>query len=463
MPKKGKEKISTKTPQFSADTIILGFTGSIGSGCTYISDDIAKSYNYKKYSLSKVLRAIAKEKAIQATTENLQNIGNELREKDGNSALVVALLDSINESDVVGHNGIIIDSIRNDGEVHVLKQFPNFYLFSIHADKSTRRKRCVRKKRRFRSNKEFDEADERDRAEDFSHGQQVEKCNDLADIIINNSDDIPSQNNQRRKKFIDKIYNDYVLLIETKTENPVTPDRLPSVNETLMTMAYAESQRSSCLKRKVGCIIATHSQHEGEEMAILDSVQVISTGHNEVPTGSIPCIFHSDYEKCYRDHLQEIQAVAIKHCPNCGKKISLPSTKCNKCNKTTRKYIKVCPKCKSEVKVKHNCPKCNTDIFKEYLLGTSRLLDMCRSLHAEENALISLTKVGSLNSDNVVLYTTTYPCNLCANKIVSAGIKKVVYADPYPMDAAKHTLETASVKTEKFEGIKSSAYFRLYR
>ena len=86
---------------------------------------------------------------------------------------------------------------------------------------------------------------------------------------------------------------------------------------------------------------------------------------------------------------------------------------------------------------------------------------MCRSLHAEELAILS--KTGRYSNDNLVLYATTQPCNLCANKIVSAGIKKVVYAEPYTMKEAADTLKAGQVTLQRFQGIKSSAFFRLYR
>jgi len=65
-------------------------------------------------------------------------------------------------------------------------------------------------------------------------------------------------------------------------------------------------------------------------------------------------------------------------------------------------------------------------------------------------------------SNNFVLYTTTYPCTLCANKIVSIGIKKVVFAEPYPMEDATKILQAGKVELSPFEGVKSSAYFRIY-
>jgi len=88
---------------------------------------------------------------------------------------------------------------------------------------------------------------------------------------------------------------------------------------------------------------------------------------------------------------------------------------------------------------------------------------MCRALHAEENALLNLTK-NNLSSDiNMVLYTTTQPCNLCANKIVSAGIKEVVFAEPYLMKESAEILSAGKVNLRRFEGVKSSAYFKLYQ
>ncbi len=89
-------------------------------------------------------------------------------------------------------------------------------------------------------------------------------------------------------------------------------------------------------------------------------------------------------------------------------------------------------------------------------------MDVCRALHAEENAILGLAGVAKTGKGELVLYTTTFPCNLCANKIIAAGIKTVYYAEPYTMRESKELLEKCGVEVKKFEGIKSSAYFRLY-
>lgn len=286
----------------------------------------------------------------------------------GNHFLVEKLINTINVTD--SDEGIVIDSIKNDGECNTLKQFPYFYLFSVHADEKLRYERTLKAKK-FKAGKEFNKVDSRDQAEEIHYGQQVKKCNYLSDIIINNNQNIPQQAARAKKQLIDTIYNKYISLIQYKKKGLLTPDNLPSIDETLMTMAYAESKRSSCLKRKVGALITSIDKGYGKgtfDQSIKESVHILSSGYNEVPFGLVPCIFNKDYEKCYRDFLQEEQAKSIKHCPSCGKKIKLPTTKCKAkdCNFKTSEFLKVCPKCKNELDVKYICPKCKVDISRVF-------------------------------------------------------------------------------------------------
>jgi deoxycytidylate deaminase len=106
-------------------------------------------------------------------------------------------------------------------------------------------------------------------------------------------------------------------------------------------------------------------------------------------------------------------------------------------------------------------------VFEKFVPGGQpshgKLLDMCRFLHAEETALLSPTRNAAGITTDRTLYTTTFPCNLCANKIVATGIKNVVFAEPYPMKDAMETLRKAGIVIRKSQGVKSSAFFRLYR
>ncbi len=57
--------------------------------------------------------------------------------------------------------------------------------------------------------------------------------------------------------------------------------------------------------------------------------------------------------------------------------------------------------------------------------------EICRGLHAEQNAIIQAARYG-ISIDGSIIYTTTYPCVVCAKMLINAGIKEIVYAQGYP-------------------------------
>lgn len=443
----------------------------MGSGCSYISQVLSQvsPNNYKYFKLSDVLRKLLTEQGIaNPTVPQLQDKGNELRSINGNGFLIEELIRKIDEKEDK-YDNIIIDGIKNAGEIAILRQFPNFYLFSIHAEYDIRCKRLVKDKT-FSNPDDFYKADERDKVEEYDYGQQVNKCNYLSDIIISNDNDIPHVAQKEREDFVRSIYYKYINLIEDVKNGEKSPEIFPTTDELVMTIAYSLSKMSSCLKRKVGAVIIdNHKLVNGSELGpgkLLSMPFILSSGYNEVPLGSFKCIFNPEYQKCYRDYLKESYAKKLKYCPNCGEKIII-NFKCQSCGKVNDKYLNKCEYCGKEIDIKTTCAKCGNDIFEEYSPGGSKtpgkLLDMCRSLHAEENALLNIPKYNMTSEVNMILYTTTQPCNLCANKIVSAGIKEVVFAEPYLMKESAEILSAAKVNLRRFEGVKSSAYFKLYQ
>ena len=90
------------------------------------------------------------------------------------------------------------------------------------------------------------------------------------------------------------------------------------------------------------------------------------------------------------------------------------------------------------------------------------MLELCRALHGEESAILNLVGRGVDLTDST-MYVTTYPCNLCANKIVQSKIKKVVYFEPYPVEEAKLIFREANVETEPFEGVTFRAFFKFFK
>lgn len=53
--------------------------------------------------------------------------------------------------------------------------------------------------------------------------------------------------------------------------------------------------------------------------------------------------------------------------------------------------------------------------------------------------------------DGSVIYTTTYPCVICAKMIVNAGIKKVIYKGSYPDEMSQQIFKEAGIEVIKFE------------
>lgn len=436
-----------ETKNFDASSIIIGFTGSIGSGSSLFAKNLCDSRGYKYYSLSTPIHRIADEQSKGKKTKALQDIGNELRKKHGLHYLAQEIIREIDKSCAESNiEKVVIDSIRNDKEVKFLRQFPNFFLVSVYAGVDTRFMRLYKEDKEY-SRKAFEADDLRDATEIFPYGQQVERCNYESDIIVNNNKDIEVQNKVAREGYISKKLDGYLALIEGGPSASLRPKK----EEKLITLAYMESLSSSCLQRKVGAVIATE---DGE---------VISTGYNHVPPSEKTCL--EQYGECYRNYLKKSHAERIEFCPQCGRKIEIS---CNHCGHKVGNYRASCPKCDCDIEFDYICPNkdCGTKVFEVFTPGgkqsIGKLLDVCRALHAEEHAILNLSKAGSISLTHKVLYSTTFPCKLCANKITQAGIRKVVFGEPYTMPEAHTILKNKQVQIDKFEGVKSTAFFRLF-
>jgi len=75
--------------------------------------------------------------------------------------------------------------------------------------------------------------------------------------------------------------------------------------------------------------------------------------------------------------------------------------------------------------------------------------ELCRAVHAEQNAILQAA-IHGVSTENATIYCTHQPCILCAKMMINAGIKKVVYANPYPDTEALEFLKQANVEVVKF-------------
>jgi dCMP deaminase len=71
--------------------------------------------------------------------------------------------------------------------------------------------------------------------------------------------------------------------------------------------------------------------------------------------------------------------------------------------------------------------------------------EICRAIHAEQNAIIQGGFQG-VNIKGSTLYCTHSPCALCAKMIVNAGIKKTLMGITYPDNFYKKLFSEAGVE-----------------
>jgi len=71
--------------------------------------------------------------------------------------------------------------------------------------------------------------------------------------------------------------------------------------------------------------------------------------------------------------------------------------------------------------------------------------ELCRGIHAEQNAVIQAAKHG-IAMDGSIAYCTHQPCVLCAKILLNAGVVDIVYRDPYPDPLSEELLAEAGVR-----------------
>jgi dCMP deaminase len=76
--------------------------------------------------------------------------------------------------------------------------------------------------------------------------------------------------------------------------------------------------------------------------------------------------------------------------------------------------------------------------------------ELCRGLHAEQNAIIQAAIMG-VRMDGATLYCTTFPCVTCAKMLINANIKKIIYASGYPDELSKEMLAEANIDLVKIK------------
>ena len=76
--------------------------------------------------------------------------------------------------------------------------------------------------------------------------------------------------------------------------------------------------------------------------------------------------------------------------------------------------------------------------------------ELCRALHAEQNAIIQAAVLGQSVKDSL-MYVTHQPCSICAKMIINAGIRKIIINSGYPDEMASKLLKEANIEVEQLD------------
>jgi dCMP deaminase len=83
-------------------------------------------------------------------------------------------------------------------------------------------------------------------------------------------------------------------------------------------------------------------------------------------------------------------------------------------------------------------------------IESGKMHELCRGIHAEQNAIIQAAYHG-VSVKGAVIYCTNQPCSICARMIINAGIVKIYYQSGYADPLAKELLAEANIELKQIE------------
>lgn len=82
-----------------------------------------------------------------------------------------------------------------------------------------------------------------------------------------------------------------------------------------------------------------------------------------------------------------------------------------------------------------------------YNIPSGEKHELCRGLHAEQNAIIQAAYHG-VSIAGSIIYITNQPCSICTKMLINSGITKFIYKDPYNDDLAMQMIKEAGIEIQ---------------
>ncbi|HKU21858.1 MAG TPA: deaminase, partial [Terriglobales bacterium] len=299
----------------------------------------------------------------------------------------------------------IIRSLKRPEEVTAFRRVyrPGFYLVGVFATEEERRAYLVDDKGTdpIRADAIL-ERDQQETSDDY--GQRTRDTFHRSDVFVQLKGNLYKK---EIKRFLDLVFGH--------------PFITPTPDEYAMFLAAAAASRSSQWGRQVGAAIMNSNR------------DVVALGCNEVPRAGGGSYWEDQFGT-FRDHEQDPPRDSNDEAK---KEIAEDIlTGIGECLKTVYE------------KTQQELGKDTVQKFRSYmeaglpmsasLFKQTKLFDITefgRATHAEMDALLGCARSG-INPQSANLYTTTFPCHNCTRHIIAAGIKRVVYIEPYPKSKA---------------------------
>ncbi|HGU7049441.1 TPA: deaminase, partial [Escherichia coli] len=253
-----------------------------------------------------------------------------------------------------------------------------------------------------------------------------------------------SQKSELKKK-IDRFFG----LIHGK--NGLTP----TFNEKGMYAAFSTSLQSACLSRQVGAALFD------------DEGNLLAVGKNDVPKAGGGLYSSDDFDNDHRCVHKSGK------CYNDANKLKIKDRIKSILSTEVRNVLGISAgQTVADINITRLLNKLDNiaeGIYKDSKI--SSVMEYSRSIHAEMDVITSMARKQNGDTKDKILFTTTYPCHNCARHIVAAGIKKVVYIEPFDKSLALDLHNDAITKNEEsskvifcdFEGVSPRRYHKFFR
>lgn len=429
--------------------LFLGLAGAVGTDLEMVTSRLSTALTRVGYEpriihlaallreLPDVLPKLAFSPADKYIDSHMTE-GDNLRKKTGqNDALALLGIAEIQKQrqEASSSGGFarpqayILRSLKHPDEAKTLRVIygDSFYLIAAYAPHALRRdhlaERIARSNNDSSLNRYLPEAERlilRDLEElDLPHGQKMRDTYHRADVFVDTTD----------SETLGKSLDRFIELIFGNTFHTPTRD------EFAMFHARGAALRSSEMGRQVGAAIAR------------DNGDIVAVGTNEVPKaggGLYWCGDRPDVREFVRGfdsndaHKRTLIADTLKRLIQ--KKWLDPA------------FTNV----DLETLVDNSVAPDSGPLDAQSMIRN--VIEFGRAVHAEMAAIVDSARRGVALLD-CTMFVTTFPCHLCARHIVAAGIKKVIYIEPYPKSLAAE-LYPDSISVDNPEACSDQVMFK---